>query len=73
VTVTLAGSPVKFKGPGSPMAALEDVNQDGSPDLVVHVITEALKLTRTDTEAVLEGMTFDGRPIRGVDTVRVVP
>ena len=55
------------------MAAVEDVNKDGFPDLVVHVTTEAPQFTATDTEAVLEGMTFGDRPIRGVDRVKVVP
>lgn len=55
------------------MASFEDVNGDGFLDLVVHVSTSALQLSETRTEAVLEGKTFDGTPIRGTDTVRVVP
>jgi len=35
--------------------------------------TSALELSETDTEAVLKGKTSDGTPIRGKDTVRVVP
>ncbi|MBI4528708.1 MAG: hypothetical protein HY695_33340 [Deltaproteobacteria bacterium] len=72
-SVTLASAPVQLKGKGSPMASLEDVNDDGLLDLVVHVSTSALQLTETDTEAVLEGMTFSGRAIWGSDMVRVVP
>ena len=55
------------------MASLEDVNLDGLADLVVHVSTEALELAEGDAEAVLEGMTFDGTPIQGTDSIRVVP
>ena len=55
------------------IASFEDVIGDGLLDLVVHVSTEALQLSVTDTEAVLEGKTSDGTPIRGQDTVRVVP
>jgi len=73
LTVTLASAPVKLKGKGTPMAAIEDVNQDGLPDLVVHVSTEALELSETDTEAVLEGNTYDGMAITGKDSVRIVP
>ena len=55
------------------MASSEDVNGDGLMDLVVHVETAALRLTDHGTEAVLDGKTFDGTPIRGTDTIRVVP
>jgi hypothetical protein len=55
------------------MASFEDVNADGLLDLVVHVSTEALGLSDADTEAVLEGQTFDGTSIRGTDSIRVVP
>jgi hypothetical protein len=71
--VTLAGASVKFRGNGTPMFSVQDVNGDGLPDLVVHVSTEALQLTASDAEAVLEGQTTDGRRIRGTDTIRVVP
>ena len=37
------------------------------------VETQALELSETDEEAVLDGKTSDGTPIRGTDTVRVVP
>ena len=72
-SVTLAGARVKLKGKGSPMASFEDVNGDGLLDLVVQVSTEALQLSQTDTQAILEGNTFSGRPIRGSDSVRIVP
>lgn len=72
-TVTLAGAEVKLRGNGMSMASVQDVNDDGLLDLVVHVSTEAFQLSETDTEAVLEGQTFSGTPIRGTDSVRVVP
>jgi hypothetical protein len=72
-TVTLADAAVKLKGKGTPMASAEDVNNDGRQDLVVHVLTSALQLSATDTLAVLKGQTFDGMPIQGSDTVRIVP
>jgi N-acetylneuraminic acid mutarotase len=73
LTVTLAGAQVKLKGKGTPQASFEDINGDGLLDLVVHVSTEALQLSEGDTEAVLEGRTFGGTLIRGVDSVRIVP
>ncbi len=72
-TVTVASAAVKIKPNGSRQASFEDVNGDRILDLVVHVSTEALKLTSSNTEAVVEGRTFDGRMIRGTDSIRVVP
>jgi hypothetical protein len=71
-TVTLASAGVRLRGNGQPMASFEDVNRDGLLDIVVHIVTEALTLTPTDTQAVLQGVTFSGIRIRGIDTVRVV-
>ena len=73
-TITVAGSPVKLKQNGRPMSSLKDVNSDGLLDLVVHVWTEALQLTNTATEAMVEGKTFDREcMIRGSDSIVVVP
>jgi hypothetical protein len=72
-TVTLAGAHIKLKRKGTPMVNFEDVNGDSLPDVVVHIDTPALQLSETDTEASLEGKTYDGTPFRGVDTVRIAP
>lgn len=71
LTVSLASGPVVLKGKGTAMAAAQDVNGDGLLDLIVHVQTEALQLSETDTEAVLTGRTFAGQAIRGSNSVRV--
>ncbi len=71
-TVTLASAFAGFRGRSQPMASAEDVNGDGLQDLVIHFETEDLALTETDTEAILEGETFGGTRIRGIDTVRIV-
>ncbi|MCH7826033.1 MAG: hypothetical protein IH849_14640 [Acidobacteria bacterium] len=55
------------------MASFSDVNGDGLTDIVVHVATDSLLLTDTDTEAVLMGETFDGIAFTGTDTIRIVP
>lgn len=73
LTVTLAGAPVALKKNGKPMASFEDANSDGLLDLVVHVNTKDLNLTSTDTQAILEGKTLDSVPIKGSDSVRIVP
>ena len=72
-TVTLAGASVALRGKGTSMASLADVNGDGLLDLIVHVDTEALQLSDGDTETLLQGETTDGAPIRGKDSVRIVP
>jgi hypothetical protein len=72
-SVTLESATVRLKGNGTPMASPEDVNGDGFVDLVVHVSTEALTLTDSDTEAVVEGTTTAGVSIQGTDLIRVVP
>ena len=73
LSVALAGAGVKMKGKGTPMYSFDDVNGDGIMDMIVHVETEALELTTYDEDAVLEGMTYDGKRIKGVDSVRIVP
>ena len=54
------------------MASEQDVNGDGLLDLVVHVETDALQLTKTDNQAELTGETFDGVSIVGSDAIRIV-
>jgi len=73
LTVTLASASVKMKGQGTPTTSIKDVDGDGLLDLVVHVSTEALALSLTDTEATLEGKTYDGENIEGTDSIRIVP
>jgi len=72
LTVILAGASVRIKGKGTPQASASDVDEDGLLDLIVHIDTSALQLSGTGTDAILEGETFDGQKIRGVDTVRIV-
>ncbi len=72
-SVTLASAPVKLRGQGTPLASFDDVNSDGLDDLVVHVSTQSFQLSTANVAAILEGMTFDGTKIIGVDSVRIVP
>jgi hypothetical protein len=73
-TVKLAGAPVKMKKKNEPMTSLEDVNNDGYPDMVVHIDTQKLKLDEEATVATLTGQTIGDTPddIKGIDTVKVV-
>lgn len=72
-TVRLADALVKVKGNGQPLTTIQDVNNDGFADLVLHMETEGFELTDGDTEATLTGLTFGGEAIEGTDIVRVVP
>ena len=72
-TVTLAGASLRLRGRGVPMAKLVDINGDGLRDLLMHFSTPDLQLNPGDTQAVLLGTTYDGKRIRGVDSIRIVP
>lgn len=88
-TSTEAGEPVTFDattvdartvrfGPdGATMvhknAHLEDVDDDGDIDMVLHFKAKETGIKAGDTEATLTGETVEGRKIRGTDSVRTVP
>lgn len=73
-SLDLAGAPVNLKGKAqTPQVSYEDINSDGFMDLIFHVSTQLLELSEGDTEAILTGMTYDGIPISGKDSVRIVP
>ena len=63
--MTLADAEVKVRGKGTPSSSIQDVDGDGLLDIVVHVETAQLQLSETDTEAVLNGTTFDGLAVQG--------
>jgi hypothetical protein len=73
MTVALAGASVKLKGNGNYQTIQQDVNGDGRTDLIVHVSTEALELSPSDSEATLTGLTVAGQAFLGKDLVRIVP
>lgn len=50
--------------------ALEDVNGDGKPDLVLQFLTQTTGFQPGDSQAVLMGRFFDGRPFRGFATIQ---
>ena len=58
-------SPVKWN--------MKDVDDDGDRDMLFHLKTQELNLDETSTEAILTGETTDGTPIKGTDTVNIVP
>jgi hypothetical protein len=54
-------------------AHVEDVDDDGDLDLVLHFRTQDTGIAPGDTEACVTGQTYDGVPIEGCDSVRTVP
>jgi hypothetical protein len=52
--------------------ALEDVDDDGDIDLILHFRTRDAGIAAGDAEAVLTGETREGRRIEGSDSVRVL-
>jgi hypothetical protein len=70
-TVTMDGPAARLKGQLTGRTALEDVNGDGLMDFVVYLTTEALQISETDADVVVEGMTSGGTSFWGRDTVRV--
>src|SRR5262245_24714128 len=75
-SLTLAGGTVAVRANGTVQASLADVNGDGRLDLVVHVYTDTMNyraLTGQNGTITLEGRTYNGEPVRGTDSVRIVP
>ena len=70
---TVDPSTVEFAGASPVRWTMEDVDDDGDLDLLFHFKTQELNLTEDRTEATLTGMTYDGQPVEGTDTVNIVP
>lgn len=51
---------------------IEDVDEDGDLDLVLHFNTQETGIACGDTEAHLTGETFDGQAIEGFDSINTV-
>src|SRR3989344_593469 len=72
-SVTLADAPIKLKNNEKFITNYKDINGDGFTNIVIHIITEKLQLTPSDTKAELNGFLFDGTEIKGSDSVKIVP
>jgi hypothetical protein len=57
---------------GEPRRHQEDVDHDGDTDIVFHFRLSDTVLTCKATESTLTGETFDGLPITGTDSVRMI-
>ncbi len=71
-TVTLAGAPVATNSWGKWKANATDIDEDGTTDLLVHVVTARMAVSVGDTSATLAGQSYDGTPIEGSDRITVL-
>lgn len=72
-SLSLAGAAVRVAGKsGKSLCHANDVNADGRSDLVCQFENE-LEAAPGDSVAVLGGKAVDGTPIRGLDSIRIVP
>ena len=73
-TIFLESAGVKMAGrSGNFLCHEEDVNSDGLDDLVCQVETAFFMIDEGAGTAELTAETFDGTPIRGVDSIQIVP
>ena len=54
-------------------SAIEDVDHDGTLDMILHFKTQETGIKPGHTEATLTGKTYGGISIEGTDTIRTVP
>ncbi len=71
-TLEFAGARPRPKGKSGNIGSVEDVNDDGFDDFVVHFPTQDLELDEDDEEATLIGELFDGTQFEGTDSVQIV-
>jgi len=64
---------VLFAGAAPVHYAMEDVDNDGDMDMILHFNTQETDIIPGETEATLTGETFDGAPISGTDSLRTIP
>lgn len=63
---------ILFAGAQPLKGKIEDADNDGDLDLILHFETQSLNLTSLDTEAILTGKLNDGTLIKGSDPVRII-
>jgi len=64
---------VDFEGASPVHDALQDVDEDGDLDLIMHFRTQETNIAASATDACLGGETTGGQAIEGCDTIRIVP
>jgi hypothetical protein len=72
LSVNLGGMVARLKGKSGNAGLLVDVDDDGDLDLMLHIQDVGGVYQEGTTTAILTGETFDGVPIQGSDTIRIV-
>lgn len=70
---TVNPSTAVFAGASAVHWALEDVDEDGDLDLILHFHSQDTNLVATDSTACLTAETFSGEQVQGCDSVNLVP
>jgi hypothetical protein len=70
LTVKLENAAIRLRGKSGNAGSLEDVNNDGFLDLVVHIVD--FTVLDGATTATLTGSLYDGTPIKGTDSIVIV-
>lgn len=71
-TVTLNGATAKIRGKSGTAGALEDVDGDHDLDLVVQIVDADGVFVEGSSTAVVLAETYEGTPIKGLDTLTYV-
>jgi hypothetical protein len=69
--IRFSGASVARNPKGKFLVSIDDVNEDGLLDVIVHFDVDGLLLKPSDTRGVVEGRTRDARVFRGIDTVQI--
>ncbi|MBW1990442.1 MAG: hypothetical protein JRI97_13000 [Deltaproteobacteria bacterium] len=72
-TLSFNGLTMGVKSNGQPMCAVVDLNFDAYDDMVCLFANEERAWSEGQTEAELTGALWDGTPVSGMDSVRLVP
>lgn len=70
-SLSFAGLEVRVRGNGNPQCSIEDISGDGYDDLVCQFVDDPDYWKPTDGTAEITGVTIDGIPIKGTDSICV--
>ena len=72
-TLHFGGLAVRIRGKRGPLCSIDDINVDGTWDMVCHFDDSSENWLPGNGEATLRGFLLDGTEFKGTDSVCVVP